>query len=607
MCWIFAYNWKEDSIPLLIDWLRNLEYRWYDSAWVFWINASWKFYLEKAIGKVSNLATKIEDNKWKTEIYNNGIAHTRWATHGKVTIENTHPHSSGNNRFFIVHNWIIENYIELKEELQKSHTFYSETDSEVIAKLVEDLYDGDIKSTIEKLTKKLVWAYAIVILDKENPDTMVWAKLGSPMVIWLWKNWVFISSDINAVSNVAKEFTTLEDNETVIIKNWEYNIYSLWEIINKETEKITDDFEIADKWDFETFTEKEIHEVPNVLINALKWRIDFENKTITNETLEELNKYDIDSIEIIASGSSYFAWVVWSSWFKELSWIKTEVRISSEFLYEKFIPNKDTLYIFISQSWETADVREWLKMVKQKWWHTFWIVNVVWSTIARMADMWLYSHSWIEVWVASTKNIVWQLAVLLLMSISMWIKRDLQNFDAKHIIEKISELPGLFQEQLKMKDHYIYLAKKYSQYNNFFYLWRNLMYGTAAECSLKLKELSYIHAECYSTWELKHWPLALITPDLPCIALNPKWKLRDKTISNIKEINARSGTVLGVITRWDSITDIYDDIIELPETHELLNPFLPLIPLWIFSVEIAKELGIDLDKPQNLAKSVTVE
>jgi len=193
------------------------------------------------------------------------------------------------------------------------------------------------------------------------------------------------------------------------------------------------------------------------------------------------------------------------------------------------------------------------------------------------------------------------------MAISMWNKRDLQNFEAKNLIEKIWELPELFQQLLQNKDHYRKLAKKYSTYDNFFYLWRNLMYGTASECSLKLKELSYVHAECYSTWELKHWPLALITPNFPCVAINPKWKLRDKTISNIKEIWARSGTVLWIITSWDTLTDIYDDIIEIPDTHELLNPFLPLIPLWIFSVEIAKELGKDIDKPQNLAKSVTVE
>lgn len=607
MCWIFAYNWTENSIPLLIEWLRNLEYRGYDSAWILWVNKKSKIYLEKAVWKVSNLATKVEKNKDKLDNYTNWIAHTRWATHGKVTEENTHPHYSSNGRFYVVHNWIIENYMSLKEELEKKYKFYSETDTEVIAKLIEKLFDWDIITTLEKVIKRLVWAYSIAIIDKENPEVLVWAKLGSPMIIWVWKDWIFLSSDINALNKVAFEFTTLDDNETVVIKNWKYNVYSLWEKIKKEVEKIDKNFEVADKWEFETFTEKEIFEIPSVLRNALKWRINFENKTINNETLDELNALEIKKIEIIASWSSYFAWVVWKSWFEELAWIKTEIRISSEFLYETFIPSKKTLYIFLSQSGETADVRESVKMVKQKWCLTFWIVNVVWSTIARMCDMWLYTHSWIEIWVASTKNIIWQLAVLLLMSLSMWMNRKLQIQDAKNIIEKLWELDQKLEWLLEQKNHIKKLADKYYKYSNFFYLWRNLVYWTACECALKLKELSYVHAESYSTWELKHWPLALVSKNFPCVVINPKSILRDKTISNIKEIKARNWTVLWVITAWDNVKDIYDDIIEIPKSHPILTPFLPLIPLWMFAVEIAKKLWKDIDKPQNLAKSVTVE
>lgn len=607
MCGIFWYNWNKNSIPLLIEWLRKLEYRWYDSAWVVWVNKSWEIFLEKSIWKVSNLAWKVEKNNESTKVYTNWIAHTRWATHGRVTLENTHPHYSENNRFYVVHNWIIENYMNLKEELEKKYNFYSETDTEVIAKLLEKLFDWDIVSTVEKVTKKLVWAYSIAVIDKENPWVLVGAKLWSPMVVWLWENEVFLSSDINALWKVATEFTTLEDRETVVIKDWKYNVYSCWEKINKDLQDITPDLWLADKWKFPTFTEKEINEIPNTLRNSLKWRINFETKTINNETLDEINKLDIENIEIIASGSSYFAWVVWKNWFEELSWIKTEVRVSSEFLYEKFIPNKKTLYIFMSQSWETADVRESVKMVKEKWCLTFWIVNVVWSTIARMCDKWLYTHSWMEIWVASTKNIVAQLAVLLLMSLSMWIKRDLQMSEAKSIIEKLWELDKKLEWLLEKQNQYKKLADKYSKYNNFFYLWRNLVYGTACECSLKIKELSYVHAESYATWELKHWPLALVWPNFPCIVINPKWINREKTISNIKEIKARDWLVLWVITSWDSVKDIYDDIIEIPKTHPTLNPFLPLIPLWIFAVEVAKNLNRDIDKPQNLAKSVTVE
>lgn len=608
MCWIFAYNWKENSIDLLVEWLRKLEYRWYDSAWVMWVNSKWEVFLEKAIWKVSNLATKVEKRENKNNNYNCWIAHTRWATHGKVTLENTHPHHSENTRFYVVHNWIIENYMSLKEDLEKKYSFYWQTDTEVIAKLIEKLFDWNIVTTLEKVIKKLVWAYSIAVVDRENPSVLIWAKLWSPMVVWVWENGIFLSSDINALWKVATEFTTLDDRETVIIKDGKFDVYSLsWEKINKETEIITDNMWLADKWKFETFTQKEINEVPQVLKNALKWRINFETKTINNETLEELNSLDIKYIEIIASGSSYFAWVVWKNWFEELSWIKTEVRVSSEFLYETFIPNKKTLYIFMSQSWETADVRESVRMVKEKWCLTFGIVNVVWSTIARMCDMWLYTHSWMEIWVASTKNVVAQLAVLLLMSLSMWLKRDLQVSEAKNIIEKLDELEEKLEWLLQNTKHYKKLADKYSKYNNFFYLWRNLVYWTACECSLKIKELSYVHAESYSTWELKHGPLALVWPNFPCIVINPKWINREKTISNIKEIKARDWVVLWVITAWDTTKDIYDDIIEIPKTHPILTPFLPLIPLWLFSVEVAKNLKKDIDKPQNLAKSVTVE
>lgn len=607
MCWIFAYNWTKNSIPFLLEWLRRLEYRGYDSAWIFAISKEKNIFLEKEIWKVSNLASKINKNSSKNWDFCNWIAHTRWATHGKVTVENTHPHFSENERFFVVHNWIIENYFTLKKELEKKYKFYSETDTEVVAKLFEDLFDWDLQSTLEKVTKEIVWAYAIAVIDKENPDTLIWAKLWSPMIIWVWDETIFLASDINAIWNVAEEFTTLEDYETVIIKDWKFNVYSFWKEIKKETEEVSDNLANISKWKFETFTEKEVFETKQVLRNALNWRIDFENKKITNETLEEINSYNFKNIEIIASWSSFFAWTVWKSWFEELSWIKTEVKVSSEFLYEKFIPNKKTLYIFMSQSWETADVREAVKMVKEKWCFTFWIVNVVWSTIARMCDKWLYTHSWVEVWVASTKNVIAQLAVLITMALSFWIKRDLQIKDAKAIIEELWTLDLKFEWLLEKEAYYKKLAKKYYKYNNFFYLWRNYVYGTACEASLKLKELSYIHSEAYQTWELKHWPLALVWGNFPCIVINPKWVNREKTVSNIKEIKARNGIVLWIITSWDTEKDIYDDIIEIPKINPILTPFLPLIPLWLFAIEIAKELKRDVDKPQNLAKSVTVE
>ncbi len=608
MCWIFAYNWNKNSIPFLVEGLTNLEYRGYDSAWVFWITKGGKIFLEKAVWKVSNLAGKVELNKNKDKDYNSGIAHTRWATHWGVTEKNTHPHYSSNKRFFVVHNWIIENYAELKKDLiKKWYEFYSETDTEIIAKLIEDLFDWNLIETISKLTQKLVWAYALGIIDTENPDVLIWTKFWSPMILGIDTQACFLSSDINALSQNCKEFFILEDKEIVVLKNWKHKIFSLWKEIFRNSEKITEDFQIATKWDFETFTEKEIYEAPEVLLNCLKWRINFENKTITNETLAELWELDIERIEIIASGSSYFAWVTSSYWFRELAWMPCLVTISSEFLYDTFLPNKKTLYVFISQSGETADVRESVRIVKEKWWITFGLVNVVGSTVARMCDYWLYTHSWIEIWVASTKNIIGQLWVLLLMSLSFGKKRNLQISKIREIIWEIWELNILMKSQLWNTKNIKKLAKKYSKYKNFFFLWRNLLYWTAEECSLKLKELTYLHSECYSTWELKHGPLALVWPDFPCIALNLKWVLKSKTVSNIKEVKARNTTVLWVVTKWDKNEELYDDIIEVPEVSHILAPFIPLIPMWSFAVEIAKELWKDVDKPQNLAKSVTVE
>ncbi len=609
MCWIFAYNGRENPIPLLIEWLRNLEYRGYDSAGLVALSASGEIFLEKAVGKVSNLATKVEKNAKKDDPYITGIAHTRWATHGGVTEKNSHPHFSSDMRFFVVHNGIIENYHELKEELQKKgYHFYSETDTEVVAKLLEDMYRDDLLSTFERVLGRLVGAYALVVIDREDPDTLIGAKLGSPMIVGVGEGGTFLSSDINAVSRVATEFVTLEDHEVIRITGGKYSIFSLGQEVMRASEKITDEFQTATIGNFDTFTEKEINEIPEVFMNALKWRINFETETITNETLDALSDMDIDRIEIIASGSSYFAGVVGSSWFKELSHLPSDARISSEFLYDTFLPSKTTLYIFMSQSGETADVRESVKMVKEKDCLTFGIVNVVGSTIARACDMGLYTHSGVEVGVASTKNIIGQLAVLMLMALSLGLKRDLQVKDAREIIRKMKELPSKFHEELNDAKKLNPLIEKYAKYQNFFFLGRNLLYGTAAESSLKLKELSYLHSECYSSGELKHGPLALIRPDMPCIVLNLKWVLRDKTESNIKEIKARNGTVLWVITAGEEHrSDLYDDIIEVPTSHPLLSPFLPLIPMWLMAVGIAKKLGRDVDKPQNLAKSVTVE
>lgn len=609
MCGIFAYNGKHNAIEHLVKGLRNLEYRGYDSAGLIGISHDGKVLFEKAVGKVANLATKVEKNHWDdTTLYATGIAHTRWATHGGVTEENCHPHTSAQKRFYVVHNWIIENYIEIKKQLEaKGVTFYSQTDTEVIANLVEQEYETDLKTTIEKVAKKMIGAYAIAVIDTHNPDQIVGFKLWSPLIVGEDKEWIFISSDINALSSVAQSYVILEDYEMVVIENGKYQVFSSGKEVSKTSEQISWEKENSDIWSFSCFTEKEIFDIPQVLENVFNGRVKFDEKIISNETLSELNEQDIERIEMIASGSSYFAGYTGAYYFKELAGIPATVTISSEFLYDTFVPDHKTLYIFLSQSWETADVRESLRIVKEKGCMTFGIVNVVGSTIARMSDMGLFSHAGMEVWVASTKNVVAQLGVLLIMALSLGSKRNLQHQVLRSTIDDLSGLKDKVLHVLMNSNQIKEIAKKYSGYKDIFFLWRNLLYPIAGECSLKCKELSYVHTESYSTGELKHGPLALVWPEFPTVFLNTKSKFHHKNASNLQEVKARNGKTLWIITHGDPDAHLFDDVIELPETSEILAPFVILPAMYLFALYLAQSLWREIDKPRNLAKSVTVE
>lgn len=609
MCWIFAYKWKVEATELLINWLRKLEYRGYDSAWICEINKSWEVYLEKSIWRVWNLATKIENNNKKLEWFNTWIAHTRWATHWLVTEENTHPHYSNNERFYIVHNWIIENYIELKRELEEwGYVFYSETDSEVIAKLIELYYEDNLETTIKKVTKVLIGAYAIAVIDKKNPDTLIWVKIWSPLVLWFNNKDFFLSSDINALKWVCDSYIYIDDREMVII-NWDnYKITSSSsKKIEKEIKDLEDNSIEISLWNFEHFMEKEIFEIPSIIENVLWWRVDFMTKEIKSNTLKKLDSLDIKNIEIIASWTSYNAWYTWTYWLEELAWIKSSITVSTEFKYKTQFIDKNTLYVFISQSWETADSLECLKAVKNKWWLTFWIVNVVWSSIANLSDMWLYTHSGTEIWVAASKTFIGQLWAILLMSLHLWNKKNLEYIKYKNIIEWLSKLNDDINNILINNHKIKEIWKKYSKYKNIFFLWRNYLYPAAMEWSLKCKEITYAHTEAYSAWELKHWPLSLIDEDFPTILINPKNKLYEKNISTLKEIKARKWKVIWVITKWDKYKDLYDDVIEIPETIPELTPFTTAVALQLFAYYMALDLWREIDKPRNLAKSVTVE
>jgi len=607
MCWIFAYTGETDCREKLVNGLKLLEYRWYDSAWIVGVSDKKEIFLEKAVGRVSALATKVESKKSDTTLYSTGIAHTRWATHGWVTEPNTHPHISHNNRFYIVHNGIIENYKELKAELEKKYSFYSETDTEVVAKLIESLYDWDLKSTMETIAKKLTGAYSLAVVDSENPGTIVGIKLGSPLIVASASDGVYISSDVNALWGIAETYTILEDHEMVVIRDNAYSIFLAGQQIERASEDIGESQKIDDLGSFTSYTEKEIFDVPTAIENVFSGRINFENKQIQNETLELLWDLNIEDICIIGSGSSGYAGDMGTYFFRKFSGLNAHFMNPSEFLVDIFIPKKKTLYIFLSQSWETADVRESLRIVKEKWCMTFAMVNVVGSTIARMADYGLYSHAWVEVSVASTKNVIAQVWVLLMVALSLGKSRDMQISEMREIIGELSWLPEKISETLMQAPHIKKLAEKYSKYSNMFVLGRNYFYPVAGEISLKVKEMSYIHCEAYSAGELKHGPLALISPDFLTIVVNPMGRFHAKTISNIQEVAAREGPILWFISKSDTHKELYTDTIELPETSELLSVFTSLVASYLFGLYLWEALGRDVDKPRNLAKSVTVE
>lgn len=608
MCWIFAYKWSENASKFLIDGLTNLEYRGYDSAGIAVINSAWEVFLEKAIWKVSNLASKLEKNKKDISTFQIWIAHTRWATHGGVTVENTHPHYSQNKRFFLVHNGIIENYIELKKELiTKWYSFYGDTDSEVVANLIEYVFEKNLETTMKKVKELITGAYALAVIDNQNPEQIIAIKLGSPLVVWIAKNDLFLSSDANALANITEKYIPIDDNEMVIIEKNTYKIINSWQEIEKNsfTSIVADNNE--DMGSFKHFMLKEIFEVPYIIQNILWGRVLFDTHEITSNSLEKLDIKNIEKIEIIASGTSYNAGYIGSYFFEDLANIPCQVHISTEFKYKKQFINEKTLYIFISQSGETADSLECLKIVKNRGGKTFWIVNVVGSSIARMCDNGLYTHCGIEIWVASTKAFIGQLLTLLIIALYAGNKKDLDYSHYREIIDGLKQVQDDINMVLLNSHKIDEIAKKYAGYNNMFFLGRNMFYPMAMEGSLKCKEITYHHTEAYSAGELKHGPLSLIEENFPTILLNPEGKLYEKNISTLKEIQARNGKVIWILSAWDTHKDEYNDSIEIPKTSEYNALFTSAVVLQLFAYYMADNLWREIDKPRNLAKSVTVE
>jgi glucosamine--fructose-6-phosphate aminotransferase (isomerizing) len=603
MCGIIGYIGRRNAVPVLLYGLQRLEYRGYDSAGIAVVEKSGnRMIIEKQVGKIKDLQEKL----WNKKIEGHtALGHTRWATHGSPTIENAHPHTSQSEIISIVHNGIIENYIELKEELiKKGYKFKSETDTEVIAHLLEDLYTGDLLETALKVAKRLEGAYAVGIISTKEPDRIVAIKKGSPLIIGLGKDENFIASDIPAVLEYTKDFIILDDGEVALITKDRVEVYNIQgEKIDKKPLRVNWDVSVAEKAGYKHFMQKEIHEQPRTISDTITGFSSSKNKE-----LYDLMK-NTDRLYIIACGTSYHAGLVGKFWIERFAKIPVEVDYASEYRYRDRIINDRTVVLGISQSGETADTRFALLDAQKEGAKTVGLVNVVGSSLSRETDFVLYTYCGPEIGVAATKTFTAQLVSLLLFALEIGLEKGTVSFtDYDFIHRQLLHIPSGVEKILEKDEEIKELAHRYMNATDFLFLGRNMNYPIALEGALKLKEISYIHAEGYPAGEMKHGPIALIDEKMPVVCISPKDRFYEKIFSNIQEVKARKGKVISVATEGDDrIKQVSDEVIYIPETIDPLYPVLTVIPLQMLSYHIATLLGKDVDQPRNLAKTVTVE
>lgn len=607
MCGIVGYIGDKAPKSILYSGLAKLEYRGYDSAGIA-ILEDGEIKVRREVGKLCVLGEELAKEKIGGNI---GIGHTRWATHGKPTVANAHPHLDCKGEIVLVHNGIIENYRELKEELtKKGHKFLSETDTEIIVHLIEEYYTGNLFAAVKKAAKYLEGAYAIAVYTKNEPDKIVVARKGSPLVIGLGKGENLIASDIPAVLEYTKNVIFLDDGELAIVEKDKVTVTDMeGNPKTKEVKVIDWSVEMAEKNGYKHFMLKEIYEQPRVVEDTLRGKItdssvNLEEMKLSNEELKS-----VDKINIVACGTSYHAGLVGKYILEKKLRIPVEVDVASEFRYKDPILNSKNLVIVISQSGETADTLAALREAKKKGAKVIGIINVVGSTITRESDGTIYTNAGPEMGVASTKAFVSQLVALYLLLVYLGEKRNtLSEKERKEIIDNLKELPEMIDEVLKRDAEILKASEEFKDVHSLMYIGRNLNYPIALEGALKLKEISYIHAEGYPAGELKHGPIALIEEKVPTVAIAVKGDTYDKIISNIQEIKARSGKIIAVATDGDSkINDFADVVLRVHEIDELYSPILTVLPLQLLGYHIADKRGLDVDKPRNLAKSVTVE
>jgi glucosamine--fructose-6-phosphate aminotransferase (isomerizing) len=614
MCGIVGYLGHREAFPILIKGLRRLEYRGYDSAGVALLNAKGELNVFKAKGKVDSLVEYCSDKDTSGTV---GIAHTRWATHGEPSTRNAHPHYSESRNLAIIHNGIIENYADMKAKLiERGVKFQSDTDTEVVVQLVEYIMEKkqlDLLTAVQVALHQVIGAYAIAIIDKREPNQIVAARKQSPLVVGIGENEFFLGSDASPIIEYTDKVVYLEDGNIALLRlGEELKVVS---ILGEEQEltvkKVDIDLGQIEKGGYPHFMLKEIFEQPECLTNCMRGRINVEADHVTLSALIDYRRQLLSAkrVLIVACGTSWHAGLIGKQLIESFCRIPVEVEYASEFRYRNPVVTKDDVVIAISQSGETADTLAAVQLAKERGAFIYGVCNAIGSSIPRATDTGTYIHVGPEIGVASTKAFTGQVTVLTMFALALAEARGTMERDEYiRVVKGLSEIPDLIREVLKTNEKVADLARTFTYAHNFLYLGRGFSYPVALEGALKLKEISYIHAEGYPAAEMKHGPIALIDSDMPVVVIATHNTMYEKVLSNIQEIKARKGRVIALVTKGDTqIAKIADEVIELPDVQECLEPLVATIPLQLLSYHVAVCKGKDVDQPRNLAKSVTVE
>ena len=609
MCGIVGYVGPRPPAPILIEGLKRLEYRGYDSSGIATMNGDGNIFLHKREGRIRNLERQLPEEVPHASL---GIAHTRWATHGAPNDINAHPHVSADGRIVVVHNGIVENHSALRRMLTKEGvSFKSDTDTEVIPNLIARVYEGDLEAAVKAALSVLEGTYGIVVFASDEPDKLVVARNGSPIVLGVGDNEMFVASDAPALIAHTKQVVYLDDGEVAVLRPSGFRTTDLHDrMVTKGVDLIEWDLQEIERGDYEHFMLKEIHEQPRSIARGMRGRAepDYGDARLGGLNIDRRAFFDIRRICLIACGTSWHASMAASYILEELARVPCKVEIASELRYRNPIVDAKTLYFAVSQSGETADTLAAMREIQRKGGTVLGVVNVVGSTIARESDGGIYIRSGPEIAVASTKAFTSQLLALTLFALKLGRMRDVSAEQGARLLKALAKLPEQIEEFLSSDHKLEALADNIKEEPYILFLGRGANYPTALEAALKLKEVSYIQCEGFAAAEMKHGPIALIREGTPVIVLAPRDHLQDKTMSAMEEVKARGARVIAIANPGDErVAEVASEVIEVPETHELLTPFLGVLPLQLLAYYAAVKLGLDVDKPRNLAKSVTVE